>query len=139
MNAEGCAAFRREISEILGRREALSAPCAAHLETCPECSAYIDLVSALARGTRTGEKPPALEWQTAEEVLNLGSRILARRREARQFALFLFLAACAMAAWTWLGISGQGRTLLTLQALAFLVLPFACLIALRGKTQGASK
>ncbi len=138
MKDEDCAAYRREISEILGRTEALSAPCAAHLETCRECSAYAGLVSALAAGPGRAERSPAPEWRTAEEVLGLASRILARRREARQFALFLFIAASALAAWAWLGISGQGRTLLALQALAFLVLPFACLVALRGKTQGAS-
>jgi len=138
MKTEDCAAFRREISDMLGRREALSAPCLAHLGTCPECTAYLDLVSALAAGPESAGKIPAPEWRTAEEALSAASRILSRRREARQFSLFLVLAASAMGAWTWVGISGQGWALLALQALAFLVLPFACLAALVGKTQGAS-
>lgn len=138
MRTEDCAAFRREISDMLGRRDVLSAACAAHLGTCPECSAHLDLVSALAAGPGTAGKTPKPEWLAAEEALGTASRILARRREARQFALFLFLAASAMGAWTWVGISGQGWALLALQALAFLVLPFACLAALVGKTQGAS-
>lgn len=136
MRNEGCAAFRREISEVLGRREDLSLPCAAHLETCQECSAYASLVAALAAGP-LGEAPGP-EWLTADEALGAASRILSRRREARQFALFLLLAASAMGAWTWVGISGQGWALLALQALAFMALPFACLAALGRNKKGAS-
>ena len=138
MGTEDCSAYRREISDVLGRREALGAACAAHVASCAECSGFAGLVAALAAGPGTITENPAPEWQAADEALRKASRIMARRREVRQFALFLCLATAAMSAWTWAGRSGKGGTLLALQALAFLVLPFAGLVALVGQRKGGS-
>jgi hypothetical protein len=139
MRDENCAACRSEIADILGRREGLSAACAAHLRTCPGCEAYAELVAALAAGPVAGPgEAPGPDWLAADEALGAASRTMARRRELLHFSIFLGLAAAAMAAWTWAGISGKGESLLALQAMAFLALPFTCLAALTGRMKGGT-
>lgn len=96
-----------------------------HINTCPKCAAFWEKLSVLGDNLSIPDTEIEVDERIIRRAFSEAGKIRAKKREIRDFAVFLLTAAAFLGIVGWLAYIGYGMQIIAVQFLFIIVAPIS--------------